>query len=612
MISNTAFLTAADCELETQDLLSAASILYPSSNKLHELREAVKHYLDDIRGLLANRGIATPTIGFIGDKNSGKSYLLRLLIRDDAISSQIPCGMGPDGRTEKLIWIGAELPPTLDSSAEIGVRLHDALKQLGLERDVTLVDIPGFNDAHDPAAKRANELALKSCQVKVLVFSVAAAQAERVADFARLAPGPIIIPVINREVSAPDTAEARKRAMSYEQSIRKAVAGSPEDGDKVIVYPAVIIPNDQNVPILEDPVQTLARFTKALQDAVDEVRRNPHLAQSTAHGRRQRFYSDLRRVLEADYRKISELLDKIERDGQEMPSQLVPYLLGSERAAAVGIRIWLRAEVMHRTPSYFFPLRSFIGLLTLTSRAWDSLLLAMGGSVPSLFKSLFSIGRSVRLLRINPEAREDDELERTVRRLALDKQHLDLVAMRRHLDAMSGLEGESAPLIPKPQIQGLSELRDAAIGDFEKIVSRHALPKWLVYVTGWLSLTWCGLLFYGPLKAVYGHHLKTLWRAVHEGAALTWTDFPAPPASTVMGWIILAFIPVFVIALLLQALAATAGRVKRCRADMVQAVQDEMDKLTDQGVLVLTLRDSKLDAARSLFGKVFAGHREPH
>ena len=91
MISNTTYLTAADCELETEALLSAASILCHGSNKLHELRKAVKHYLDDIRGLLANRGITAPTIGFIGDKNSGKSYLLRLLIRDDAVRLLIYC-----------------------------------------------------------------------------------------------------------------------------------------------------------------------------------------------------------------------------------------------------------------------------------------------------------------------------------------------------------------------------------------------------------------------------------------------------------------------------------------------------------------------------------------
>ncbi len=97
--------------------------------------------------------------------------------------------MGDDGRTEKLIWVGTELPPEMESGAEVRLRLSDGGEQLELEDNVTLVDIPGYNDAHGPAAQRARDLALRSCQVKVLVFDVRAATADRVADFARFAAG---------------------------------------------------------------------------------------------------------------------------------------------------------------------------------------------------------------------------------------------------------------------------------------------------------------------------------------------------------------------------------------------------------------------------------------
>jgi len=261
--------------------------------------------------------------------------------------------------------------------------------------------------------------------------------------------------------------------------------------------------------------------------------------------------------------------------------------------------------VLHRTPPYFFPLRSFIGLLALTSRAWDSLLLAMGGSVPSLFTTLFSVAGSVRLLRARRESRDDDGLERAVRGIAMEKQHADLVALRGLFDEMNALEAPEVAVIPKGQIEGLAELRSAAVNSFERIIRAQALPKWPVHLLGWLSLAWCGLLLYGPSKAVYGHHLTTLWRAVHEGAALTWMDFPVPPVSTIMGWIVLAFLPVFAAAILLQALAATGRRVDGCRAAMEKAIEEAMEDLTAKGVLALRLRDTKLDAGRFLFGKVF-------
>lgn len=630
MTANTACLTVGDCEREIGVLLAAAETLYAGSDKLPEIRDAAESFLADIRGLLGNRGLAVPTIGFIGDKNAGKSYLLRLLIRDEAVRAHIPSGLGSDGRTEKLIWLGAALPPALDPGAELGIRLHDPAKQLRLEEDITLVDIPGFNDAHGDSAQRARELALKSCQVKVLVVDVLAATADRAAEYARLAAGPIIVPVLNLVRDPLDSPEARKLAGIYEESIRSAITGGGSDsggGDRsqgaggqggdggrngATVQRAVLIPDAKiRDPVLEDPARTLARLVGALQSAVAEVRRHPALGQNTARTRQRRFFAELRRVIEPDFRRVSELVEKIERDSRDMPRQLLPHLLGSERAAAAGIRIWLRAEVLHRTPAYFFPLRSFIGLLALTSRAWDSLLLALGGSLPSLFSSVFSIARNVRLLRGRPEAKADEELERAVRRLALDRQHADLVALRRQLDGLRG--GTHAPTsssrdgtpVPRPQVQGLAELRDAAMEAFERIVFAHALPRWPVHLAGWLSIAWCLLLLAGPLWAVYGHHFTTLWRSVAHQLPLAWTDFPVPPPGTVLGWIVLAFLPVFVLALVLQAMAASARRVGRCRSDMERAVEDAMEKLTAHGVLALKLRDPRIDAARRLFANVF-------
>ena len=605
MKTDATFLTKADCEREARELISFTEILYSGSEKLQKLRDACERYLADMRGLLENRGLNAPTIGFVGDKTAGKSYLMRMLIEDDSIKSFIPSGLGSEGRTERLIWVGKELP-VLDRTAEIGLQLDNAEKQLRLGQEVTLVDVPSFNDAHSAAASRARDLALRSCQVKVLVFDVAVCSAERVADFVRLAPGPIIVPVLNRMRDASKTAKAKKFAADYECSIRNAITTNlqADDNGDAVVQPVLLIPDAKISPPVEDPIEVLARFRKAIQDAAAEVIRRPHLEQSAAHVRRNRFLDEVGCLFRADFDRVKELLVKIERDSQALPQQLLPHLLTGKYAAEVGIRIWLRAELVHRTPAIFIPLRTFLGLVALTSRSWDNLLLALSG-IPSLFSSLFKISGIGRLLGPARDNGTEDELESAVRRLVVDRQFDDLVALRRHLDGMSGTSAPENVVIAKPRIEGLYELRSAASEAVEEIVRANAVSKWCIHLVGVLSLAWCGVMLYGPLRAVYGHYLSTLWYEIHNGAPLAWTDFPVPPLSTIVGWFVLAFLPVLAIALLLQAFAATGGRLKRCRADMERAVEESMEKLVKQGVLVITVRDSKLDACRALFKRLF-------
>lgn len=605
----TLHLTTEHCEQETDRLLEAAALLYADTAKLEKLRRLAQDYMADMKGLLTNRGLSVPTVGFIGDKNAGKSYLLRMLINDEAVLSKIKSGLGSAGRTEKLTWIGRDLPAELEPEAEAGLRLTAPLQQLALEEDVTLVDIPGFNDSHGLSAQRAEDLALKSCQIKVLVAGYGEREAERFKDHAKKAPGPIIVPVLNLARNHPASPEAKDAASQYELSIRSAVSAGDGRAESVVVRPAVIVP-DADCSI-EDFEQARPRFIQAIREAVEELRRQPGLEQKSAKMRRERFYEAVRRDLEDDYQHIRELLERINAADRKIPHELLPHLIGSERVAAAGLRIWLRTEVLHRTPSYFFPLRSFLGVLALTSRAWDSLILAMGGSVPSLFTTLFKVAGSVRLLRSRRDQGEDAALEAVMRSIALEKQYENLQALRRKLDTLSAAATHAAPVVPKPQIAGLLELRASAQRSFEEIIRAHALPRWPVNLLGWASLAWCGVLLYGPLRAVYGHHLTTLWRSVHEGAALSWQDFPVPPFSTVMGWILLAFLPVFVVALFVQSLAATQARVRACHEEMTLAIERALDDLAQKGILTVKVRDAKLDAAQHLFGEVSAKGARP-
>lgn len=580
---------------EHASLMEAAGILYANTPKLKQLRTAAQEWLDDSRNLAENRGIKLPTVGFVGDKNAGKSYLLsRLLITDKKIRDQIPCGLLSDEATEQLIWVGPELPSSLDQNDEKGL-IIDCKKQSRFDKNIVLVDLPGFNGKEDEA-RLGNEQAFGSCQVKVLVFQAGQHGAERVTMYARHISGPIILPVLNQVPYAPGTAEARQIQQEYQELVRKAFPAHEH------VCEPLLIPGFDHSTNTETEESAGARLSEAIQNAVGLLER-PDFVLTALEARRVQFIQKARFILDEDHQQVRELRLRIKNNLRKMPDRLLPLLVGSERASKATLRIWLRTEAMNRTPSHFFPLRTFMGILALTSRAWDSLTLSLAGSVPSLFKSIYHAASNLRLLHQRPDD-SDHDLEHAARHIILDAHHDDLAALHRHLTEIGG--DKKAEPLPRPRVTGLGELREIAGEKLEGAISANALSAILIQLTGWLSVAWCIFLLLGPLKAVYANHLQKVWQAVHEGSDLNWSDFPVPPMGAVFGWVFLAFFPVSILALILQSLAATKRRVLRTQEQLKAGIQESMDTLSKKNRLVVSVSDPKINAANVLFDLVFS------
>jgi hypothetical protein len=589
---------------ELDMFLKTAGLLYAGTSKLDALRTAVDSCLADISGLLCNRGLNAPTIGFVGDKNAGKSFLMsRLLITDEEVRKMIPDGRHSDDRTEELIWVGSSLPAQLDRSAERAVRI-DPRSQTRFDCDIVLVDIPGFSDSHGEAARRARELALRSCQIKVLVCGAKQIEAERISQYARKIGGPVILPVMNEYPGAPDSAEAVNLAKEYMQLICNSLKEVREGLPSPLVLPVLVISDLYHAPPFETLDQAASRLVASLKEALSELQARPELIRDAAEIRRERFLEESRGFVRGDYGKVKELLVRVEQDTASMPTKLVPLLLGSNRVASTGIRLWLRTESLNRTASYFFPLRTFMGVLVLTSRAWDRLVLALCGSVPSLFSAALNIAKNVGLLR-QSRNNSDEELERNVLRLVDERLGPDLEALRNQLDRLSASEQLGRRVKLKATLSGLADLQDMANAAFETTINSQAVSRGLINVTGWLSVIWCAVLLFGPLNGVYSHFLVTLWESVQAGSAITWQDFSVPPFSVIVGWFILACIPVFIIALALQAYAAGEKRVACCQKLLNDKITESVGDLSRSGILNIQINDPKVDAAREFFRILF-------
>lgn len=552
--------------------------------------------------IATNRGLDLPTIALVGGRNVGKSTLCGLLINDPKVREAIQSGEAEARKTDRLQWFGPSRPPNPAEGHERYVRVS-ARHMANLGRPYMLLDAPGAGDMDSGLRERA-AMALSSARYKALVLDAGLIEALDGVRYMQKADGSVILPVVRlrgeqtRELGtemAQETGrgEGRLRA-EYDQSLATLRTALPLS----TVLPCILLPD---LDAMGDPEQARRmvrdRLIQALRSMLAEH-------QEQAEGRIEELAASWERFRVSVGNLLESLLTpglrtafaNLEGHVAELPGAAATHLLADQRRIKALLRADLRLELLESVPVWAFPLRSLTGLLCHAAGALDRVILALGGSLPSLTMTGF---RALKNVTEQSEARAvlrdnlKDDLRGVVQQKMSDPMQ-DFGAAVQRAGGGHAPEERSVDF----DVQGVEDLAASWERSVRDSVKTNAPRKTWVRVAAVAATLFFLFLIGGPLAHVYGQYVPAAWGSWKgEWTTAALTAYPSMPAGFWFSAVLLSVLPVFVAALVLVGVTLRPARVERCAA----LLRDQFTAIAvNRSSLRITIRDKRIAAARLL------------
>lgn len=568
----------------------ATNLLFGLSELGQRLRAATASMQRDCEQLETNRGIKELSVGLVGPKNAGKSALVRLLVPNPAARERVRSGLLTADTTRKLMWLGASCPAAVDQEREEFLRTD--LEEIG--RPYVVLDVPGFTDGDANARQFACD-ALASCQLKVLIVQRDEIGAEDTKLHLALADGATVLPFVRAKLpqGGPDAA-VRLDIEKFMLELRSAAPRSR-------IFEATLLPDmDALGAGAEDQVRK--RLVAGLRNAVENLGDPRTLVAGQIEARIHRWRRELQKLLTEVRGRVQGTLNKLTNEEETLLAEVLPSFIGSSELLEAGTRMRLRMALMGRLNPVYFPFRPLVALLVLTSGAWDRLIIAMAGSIPSLALVFYTTARNIRdLRRMRAEARNG--LERRVLATVRERIQPVVTDFWRGVRIMPGKGDSAAPssgaVAPSVRLNGLAELQQASTQWFDEALSECKAKAFILHFCALVGTIVFWVFMAGPLGSIYREYFKAAHGALGTEASI-WSAFPVPSGSMIFTSLLLSLLPMLVAALVCVAWAVTPGRAKRCAALIRKKHEDGIKKRREDGTLRIEIGDSAMEAARFL------------
>lgn len=581
-------ISMSPAAVEIRRLAESLELLFGKSQEGGVLSARCRDALDELASFSDGRGMRSMAIAILGAKNSGKSWLCRLLVKNEAARERIPSGEISKFSTEKATWIGPDAPPALDAEHEVRIALRrDDMIDFGAA--YTLLDLPGFNDASIPAREAALK-ALCGVPLRVLVVSVATLGDESQFTFLEKSNGTRILPVIVDDDHPRLEKEGAADIAALVERIRHRCPLAE-------VLEPIVVPHIRHAPGEEAVKIRLAeeRLFSVLRQFIATPAVDEHVIGKVVIERLRR---DLADDLREFVRRVRPTHDALETMEAGLAAELVKKILGPDPQLQAGLRMKLRLLTFTLTPGWFFPFRTFLGLFSITAGAWDRLAFALAGSLPSLTLLIFQTARNTkRLAEMKDEVK--NALANRIETMARDElADVNRVFIRSINASLPPETRRAEDESPPTRFIGLERVTEDSSVLFENVVRKQAGGRAGVFFWGGLAtLLFVGLLS-GPLVAVYREFFDA-WSGVFQGpVGLRWQSFPAPSAGMIFTSLLLAVLPVIFCALVACLRATPRMRVDAALADAKVKHQAMLDQLTKSKTVRLVSEDPIREAAR--------------
>jgi len=600
-------------ETFTRRVRRAATTVLGNSDIGRQVRELCDVHDAARISLTTHRSASGLVVAFVGATGQGKSWLLRQFVADPHAVAAIPSGNNLNEATERVIWVGSSPPADLDHRQERFVHCSsDRLHALGVP--YVMVDTPGSTDDRRTIADIARH-ALSLAGILILVTRRDQMRSGVVNSLALACEGSIVIPVINAIRTRDESLSADSDSL-----IARIRHAAPESE----VSPAVWIDDFTISDRSESEVSRTALTEIAQRVAMQmertggpETRLSARLAAIEA-----RFRTDLEHLLGDQLPALTTAVDRLREAADALPREIAQSLIGGGPPLRAAVRSRLRANLLTDTEAIWFPYRTILGGLSLTSGAWDRVVLSLAGSLPSLIGAAWTSARNI---SSDASGNRDirDGLKRRAAAIVADRLGPLTARFRAELKRLHGQSaGESAsstvlargdgyvletdegvigatPRAVSADLAGIDVLQEESQRIFDDEVQRVAVSGRFSLFCALMGTLLFWMLMAGPIVALYRSYGDASFGALRSFSG-DLTAFPQPNASMLLTSLLLSILPTAIFAMLVISWAQGRWRIDRAESRIRENHQVTINRLQQERVLRLRWDDPLLADAEFL------------
>ncbi len=268
------------------------------------------------------------------------------------------------------------------------------------------------------------------------------------------------------------------------------------------------------------------------------------------------------------------------------------------------------------TAAIWFPYRSLLGLLSLTSGAWDRVVLSLAGSLPSLIGAAWASAKNVSAeasgnrdirdgLKRRAAAIVADRLGPLATRFRSELKRLHGRAAGEPLGSGSATGEDDAPLAGSPghhvaaDLAGIDVLQEESQQIFDQEVQRVAVSGRFALITAILGTTIFWMLMSGPIVALYRGYADASFATLRNLSG-DLQAFPRPEAAMMLTSLLLSILPTAIFAMFTISWAQGRWRIDRAETRIRDAHVQAIARLQQDRVLRLRWDDPLLGDAEFL------------
>ncbi len=584
----------------SERLAEATRAVFGDRPLTQAVNEACGRYEKDVRNIQSGRGINALTLAIVGAKGQGKTWAVRQLVRDPQIRDLLRSGDLNRDATTRLVWIGPHAPDGLDAISELYYPCP-ASQLVEIGQPYVVLDTPGVTDTNQRAAEIASD-ALSLAPIKILVIARDQLRAAANLLIAGRIDGAVCIPVIS-SVEPDEIQEGTAAANQLRGDLRALRDQLQLRAPNARLVAEVLVPDFE---ITGNEEASSKSFVGQLIDRLSELELSELSLASGRDSRlqsaQQRLHAEVAKLIGAELPQLAAAVDRLNHETESLPDRVLESLLGSITVLETGVRMRLRARLVSDTSLLWFPYRTVMSTLNLTQGAWDRVVLALAGSIPSLFGALASWAKNARQTRdFNLEIQDGIRL-RTQRQVEerlkplCDQFHRAVMKLRPPQERSKGAD---AALSSGMSLSGIDELQNRSQRIFDSSISANATSSLWVQLYALLGTALFWALMAGPVVVLYREYFVASWRAL-GGSETHLDNFPHPSAGLMLTSLVLSILPLAIYCMVVLTAILSRRKVNRVARGIIREHELAIEALKRTDVIRLEFEDELLQQAEFL------------